>query len=415
VKGIGRYLVRYVPDRAEEVRAALEGIGAPPIAEVLDYYTVELPEEFVPRARALEHVVEIRPERVLSIMGMPVDKKLARFVELASNPLTFPEALRFSIEADAERERWPTSESRRVLGADEAEAEGYTGEGIKVAVLDTGVDPTIPQCLGVEGDSSQEGQPLPWDDNGHGCHVLTTACGGEMPTPWGAVKGVAPGATVRAFKCLGYGVGTGTETGVMRAMMDAIRWGADVVNMSLGSPYSEESHETIPECRAIAMLSERGRGRTVFVLANGNDGPGERTVGVPANSPYAVSVGAIDRGGNVADFSSRGPTADGMTKPDVVAPGADILSSTATGSLIDLMQFMDGPRLASISGTSMASPHVAGLVALVKQLYRESGVEFTAGMFLDMMSRFGPVQPKSNAYGWGVPTWGMAKEYLKTL
>ena len=93
---IGRYLIRYVPDRAEEVRAALEGVGAPPVAEVLDYFTVELPEELVPRVRALEHVVEVRPERVLSIMGLPVDKKLARFVELASNPLTFPEAVSYT-------------------------------------------------------------------------------------------------------------------------------------------------------------------------------------------------------------------------------------------------------------------------------------------------------------------------------
>lgn len=408
-----RYLVRFDPAYKEQVRGGLGALGVAPVAQVFDYFTIDVPEELVPEIRAIPHVVEVRlevEERIMQYIPIPVEKKLAKFLELASNPLTLPHAILYSIQADTGKVHWPTSESRKVLGADEAEAEGYTGEGIKVAVLDTGIDPTLPQLLGAEGESSQEGQPLWWDENGHGSHVATTIGGEEQPTPWGTILGVAPDCEIRNFKCLGYGAGAGSETGVMRAMMDAFRWGADILSASLGSPYSEEPADRIPKCRAIKMLTEQGM---INVWANGNDGPDERTVGVPACSPYAISVGAINKNGVIAEFSSRGPTQDNLIKPDVVAPGVDILSSTATASLIDNMQFMDGPRLACISGTSMATPHISGFIALMKQFYRENGVELTTAMFKDMMARYG--QRKNNDYGWGMPTWLVAKRYLEEM
>lgn len=408
-----RYLVRFRPDYKERVRDILDLLDIVPVARVFDYLTLEIPQEIIPEVKKIPGVVEVRLEKMLLIMRrlpIPIDKKLARFMELAQNPLTLLEAIRFSIEADIGKNYWPTAESRRVLGADEAEAEGYTGEGIKIAVLDTGIDPTLPQLLGAEGESSQEGQPLWWDENGHGSHVATTIGGKLQPTPWGAILGVAPDCEIRNFKCLGYGVGAGSETGVMRAMMDAFRWGADILSASLGSSYSEEPADRIPECRAIKMLTDQG---IINIWANGNDGPDERTVGVPACSPYAISVGAIDKQGVIANFSSRGPTQDNFIKPDVVAPGVDILSSTATASIIDNMQFMDGPRLACISGTSMATPHCAGMVALIKQLYREEGIELTTNMIKDAMDRYG--QPKDNSYGWGLLTWNIAKRYLEEV
>ena len=411
-----RYLVRFKPDYSKRVKAELERVGITPIEMVFDYYILEMPEELVPEVRRIEGVVEVRPEvekRIMQYFPIPVEKKLARFLELARNPLTLPSAFAYALSADAGKVRWPTSESRKMLGADEAEAEGYTGHGIKVAVIDTGFDSTILQNLGLTGRSSVEGQPLSWDENGHGTHCATTVAGGVFPTPWGELKGVAPDAELFISKCLGYGMGAGTETSVMRAMMDAFEVGCDIISMSLGSAYAKESHKTIPECRAIAALSKLGEGKMIFCVANGNDGPDERTVGVPGNSPYALSVGAIDREGRIADFSSRGPTYDGIVKPDVVAPGVDILSSTATASMIDVMQAMDGPRLACISGTSMATPHVAGLVALIKQLYRDNGMELTTNMIKDILETYG--EPKTNERGHGLLTWSMAKKYLEEL
>lgn len=407
---MARYLIRVRPELREDVKGKLPA-GASVVEQVFDYITVELPEELVPQVRRILGVVEVRPEVEKRIaQRWPVEKKLAKFMEFAQNPLTLLQAIAFSLEADAEKVRWPTEESRKVLGADRAEYEGYTGKGIKIGVIDTGIDPTCGQTPGLTGVSTVEGQPLFIDENGHGTHCATTVAGGSFPTPWGALKGVAPDAELFISKCLGYGMGAGTETSVLRSMMDCFQAGCDIISMSLGSSYTEESAERIPECRAIKMLTDQG---VIVVVANGNDGPDPRTVGVPANSPFALSVGAIDIEGKIADFSSRGPTYDDVIKPDVVAPGVDILSSTATASMIDNMQFMDGPRLACISGTSMATPGCAGIVALIKQLYLEEGFNLTTNMIKDTMARYG--QPKTNDYGWGLLTWQIARKYLEEV
>jgi subtilisin family serine protease len=196
---------------------------------------------------------------------------------------------------------------------------------------------------------------------------------------------------------------------VLRAMMDAFEWGADVISMSLGSPYDTESPSTIPECRAIRLLTGAG---IIVCVANGNDGDEVRTVGVPACEPSALSVGAVDMRGELAYFSSRGPTQEDGIKPDVVGPGVNITSSS-TG-LIALMQAgRDFVGTASISGTSMACPFIAGFVVLVKQLYRSNGVELTTSMFKDMMSKYG--RKKDNLYGWGMPHWDYAKSYLASI
>jgi len=394
------------PARTEEVKSALRGVGVSIITQTFDYITIDIPEELVPKVRAILGVVAVTPERTVRISVMPVFQKLQKFMELARNPLTLPLAISFSLEVDRGKIRLPTSESRKMLGADKAENEGYTGKGVKVAVLDTGIDtPFCPQLpLTFFGKSSVDGMPWENDENGHGTHCATTIAGSAFPTPWGTLKGVAPDVEIGFFKVLGYGMGAGTETSVLRGMMDAFEWGADIISMSLGSPYSEEPTDKIPECRAVKMLTDQG---IIVVVANGNDGPNPRTVGVPACSPYALSVGAIDRDGNLADFSSRGPTQEDLIKPDCLAPGVDILSSTC--GIIATMQFMDGFKLGAISGTSMATPHISGLVALIKQLYRENEVELTTSMLKDILKTYG--QPKDSERGWGLLTWDMAKRY----
>jgi subtilisin family serine protease len=134
---------------------------------------------------------------------------------------------------------------------------------------------------------------------------------------------------------------------------------------------------------------------------------------VPANEPSALSVGAIDKQGKIAEFSSRGPTAQGLIKPDVVAPGVSTTSSS-TG-LIALMQMgRDFPGTASISGTSMATPHTAGLCALALQYARSKGKNLTTDHIKEAMDLWGdyPGGAKNSDYGWGLISYPLLKRYV---
>lgn len=438
-----RYLIQVEPAKIDNVLAGLSAIGITPVSTVFDYLIIDVPPEVVPKIRAIRGVIDVRPERKVTTLGLvdllpllpfqgppiprflisqmkaelppgpiPIEKKLARFIELAKNPLTLPQALAFAAAADAEIERWPTGESRMVVGADVAEAEGITGKGIKVAVIDTGAVPTAQgHYLDLQSKSSVEGMPIPWDENGHGSWCASCISGSAFPTPFGLLKGIAPDCEVLVVKCLGYLLGAGTESSVMRAMMDAFEWGADIISASLGSAYSEEPPEAIPECRAIRMLTNAG---VINVWANGNDGDAPNTVGVPANEPSALSVGAIDKRGVIASFSSRGPTAQGLIKPDVCAPGVNTTSSS-TG-LIAAMQLLAGdfPGTATISGTSMATPHVAGLCALALQYARAKGKKLTTDYIKEAMDLYGdyPSGAKNNDYGCGLINYQILRRYI---
>jgi len=402
-----RYLVRCESDRREEVKGELPA-GVKVRRQYFDYIEVEAPEALVPRIRKIPGVISVRKARKKKIMypPMPVEKKLTEF--LSRDPLS---ALSFSAE-EKKPDRLTTTETRRYIGANKAGEIGVTGKGIKVAVLDTGLDRLCTQLPPIPSQntySAVDGQPLADDENGHGTWCATCIGGRKIPTPFGSIMGMAPGAQIYHIKVLGRGAGSGSEADVMEGLMEAFRWGADIISMSLGSPYTKTPPEELPECRAIRMLTGEG---IVCCVANGNSGPDSRTVGVPACEPTAFSVGAIDsRTGEVADFSSRGPTQIGDVKPDIIEPGVSILSSTV--GLIDAMEFRDLSKLGSISGTSMATPHASGLVALIKQLYRENDIELTTDMLKDMVKKYGG--SKDNTRGWGLLTFEMAERYLEEV
>ena len=247
------------------------------------------------------------------------------------------------------------------IHAPQAWAAGYNGAGATVAVLDTGYDPTHPDLKGrVVASANFTTDETVTDRNGHGTHVASTV-GGTGAASGGKRKGVAPGADLMIGKVLADG-GYGEDSWVLAGMTWAVDHGADVVSMSLGG--GEPDDGTNPLSRAVNELSASSD--TLFVIAAGNAGTaGASTIAAPGSADAALTVGAVDVHDTLAPFSSRGPRLrDGALKPEVVAPGVDVTAARAAGT--ELGPVVD-ELYTTISGTSMATPHVAGVAAMLKQ------------------------------------------------
>ncbi|GHK00671.1 hypothetical protein SY2F82_24680 [Streptomyces sp. Y2F8-2] len=248
------------------------------------------------------------------------------------------------------------------IGAPTAWAAGYTGKGVKVAVLDTGVYADHPDLKGqvIEAENFSTSATTA-DKVGHGTHVASIVAGTGAKSH-GKYKGVAPGAKILSGKVLDDD-GYGDDSGILAGMEWAAQQGADIVNLSLGGA---DTPDIDPLEAEVNKLSEQ-KG-VLFAIAAGNEGEsGERTIGSPGSATDALTVGAVDDKDRLADFSSRGPGLDGAIKPDVTAPGVDITAAAAPGSLIDEEVGENPAGYLTISGTSMATPHVAGAAALLKQ------------------------------------------------
>ncbi|WP_328967982.1 S8 family serine peptidase [Streptomyces sp. NBC_00239] len=245
--------------------------------------------------------------------------------------------------------------STKQVNATAAWAAGYDGKGTKVAVLDTGSDLGHPDLKGrIAAAENFTDSDTAEDRQGHGTHTISTV-GGSGAASGGAKKGVAPGAQLLSGKVLN-DYGYGQDSWIIAGMEWAVAQHADVVSMSLGNP--SETDCTDPMSAAAEKLAS-GSG-TLFVIAAGNSGPGLRTVSSPGCAPSVLTVGAVDRDDSTASFSSRGPAGLAHTlKPEIAAPGVGISAAAAGGRGVYAYQ--------SMSGTSMAAPHVAGAAAVVKQ------------------------------------------------
>ncbi|KAA2254657.1 S8 family peptidase [Solihabitans fulvus] len=243
------------------------------------------------------------------------------------------------------------------VGAPAAWQAGYDGTGVTVGVLDTGIDATHPDLAGkvvAAQDFTDEGTMA--DGVGHGTHVASILAGTGTGSA-GRYKGVAPGARLvvgRVLDSSGYGLDSWVIAG-----MEWIAPQVPVVSMSLGEDSPTGGG---PVTDAVNDLTAKTG--TLFVVAAGNSGPAV-SIASPADADGALAVGAVDKKDQFAPFSSRGPRfGDGAVKPNISAPGVNIVAARAAGtSMGDPVNDL----YTSASGTSMATPHVAGAAAILAE------------------------------------------------
>lgn len=230
------------------------------------------------------------------------------------------------------------------------------GENIGIAVLDTGISkhPDLNGQIAAFYDAIA-GESLPYDDSGHGTHVSGILAGKRM--------GMAPGAHLVVAKVLDK-----KGAGKVRHMLSAMEWIIQnkekyqirIINISAGMTAKSDEEDARLLLRGVEMLWDAG---FVVVTAAGNKGPGSGTVTTPGISPKVITVGAVPGFGGRRQYSGWGPTKACVCKPDVLAPGTNVLSCNAF--------YGRGrqPRYVRKSGTSMATPVVSGVLAILLSRY----------------------------------------------
>jgi len=232
------------------------------------------------------------------------------------------------------------------------------GEGVKVAVLDTGVDTTHPDLIQniKDGINLTSGNPKDFEDRqGHGTHVagIIAGCDNDI-----GVIGIAPNADLYVAKILGDN-GEGSIDAIIQGIAYAVHNKVDIISMSLGCEVDPGPNLH----RAIKYAYDQG---IIIVAATGNEAHG---IDWPAVYDEVISVGAISKDKALAGFSNYG------TQVDVVAPGVDILSTYPVGGY------------ATLSGTSMATPIVSGVLALYVSYCKKRGIPVSPQGIMEMLSR----------------------------
>ena len=277
----------------------------------------------------------------------------ANVTEVFENfPVKLPKVIAQSLASGAAGDRW----YQAAVGAPTAWAAGFKGSGVRIGTLDTGINANHPELAGrvaAFAEFDEAGNRVnsqPHDTGDHGTHTAALLVG--------KTTGIAPDAKVLSALVLPDSAGTFAQVVAgMQWVLDpdnnaATDDGAQIVSMSLGLPgqYQEFIRPTENMIKAGVLP----------VFAAGNFGPDAGSVGSPGNIPDAVTVGAVDQSNNVPSFSSRGPVTWGspfngtFDKPDLVAPGVNITSAFANGGY------------GSLTGTSQATPIVAGVAAVLK-------------------------------------------------
>lgn len=306
--------------------------------------------EHVAKAKAIESArLPETPTTVLTVLPA---------VALSASP---PEIEALSQEPDVDT-IWPDlrvhaclDKSVPLIRAPDVWREGWTGAGVRIAILDTGIDPQHPDFVGrIAATADFTGEGIT-DASGHGTHVAGIASGNGAGGR-GRYTGVAPSSELYIGKVLD-SYGAAYMSDVMAGIDWAVTHRVHIINLSLsGAPPGDGSDALSEMCD---LMVERG---FVICAAAGNSGPGPGTIGPPGCARQVITVGASTDDDTLLEASSRGPTADGRVKPDVVFPGAGIISSRAADTCLGNAL---NSEYTEASGTSMATPHASGVAALL--------------------------------------------------
>ncbi len=342
----GRHFLIHKETKGDKagIKRVLESKWGFTVAETLDFKTRGINEQEIEGADAL-----IYNELGITLLGSEGDP-IPLLRSLDNEYFIAPEKVVYLLE-DQPTSTWGI----RTTGADRSP---FTGLGVRLAVLDTGFDETHPDFLEREITTcSFVPEETAQDRHGHGTHCIGVAGGATDED--GQRYGVASGASLFAGKVLSDG-GSGAQSWVLNGITWAAKNSCQVISMSLGSPVQPGEIYDIAYERAARFALSKG---ALLVAAAGNDSDRSLQrfcpVSSPADCPSILAVGGIDEGLNVANFSNRAVNPSGLV--DFVAPGVGIHSAWVMPS-----------RYRTLSGTSMATPHVAGIIALLWEKYPEA-------------------------------------------
>src|SRR5581483_879004 len=343
-----------------------------PFVVLVDYASVPGPRELAAiGALGVEVTSSYHDFPVLAVRALPAQlpalRALPGVVMIEKNDVIYP-LLKDSVPLIGAPQAWSTY--------------GATGKGITIAVIDDGAfeqHPALSASLDGHFDSSTPSQttstPLSGiiapaaNTEGHGTHVAGIIVSNGANSDGGVYKGVAPDAkfaNVKVFSTANQTTSDFVMGGLQWALDNAKAHNIRIASMSLGGSPSD-GNDAIS--RAVNIAVEKGM---IVVAAAGNAGPGKSTITAPGAAANAITVGAVDKQKKLAPYSSRGPTmgASPRLKPDIMAPGSDITSTAppAGGASDVLRSKTDGLFYKTLSGTSMAAPHVSGVVAMMLQV-----------------------------------------------
>jgi serine protease AprX len=332
--------------------------------DIINAVVAEVPEDQLADLSRAAGVLSVTPDRTVKMVGDTLSPAVA-----GNDKVTF--------------------EYAKVVGADQVWANGNLGQGITVATLDTGIDPSFLSLRAIRGiwqdrylayydaigNKTYESSRLlrsPRDPNGHGTHVAGII--GNSDKESGHYVGIAPAVNFVSVRVLDP-TGMGTYADVLRGLNWVVqnkdRYNIRVLNMSMYAtpvaPYWIDPYN-------LAVMAAWKAG-IVVVASAGNDGPLPLSVGVPGNTPYIVTVGSFTDNFTPSDFSddyippfsAAGPTLDAFVKPDVIAPGAHVSSLMRHNSYL-AEQYPENQirgQYFKMSGTSMSAAVVSGIVALM--------------------------------------------------
>lgn len=258
--------------------------------------------------------------------------------------------------------------ARNTVNANIAKKYGYTGKNIGIAILDTGIFPAkdflIPTNRIVAFKDFINNKKEAYDDNGHGTHVSGIASGNGTNSD-GMYEGIAPESNIIGVKVLneaGKGNISDVLAGIQWVIDNREKYNIKIINLSIGT---DNTSTKDPLVKAVEKAWELG---IVVTIAAGNNGPKNGTVTSPAISKKVITIGSSDDtkktnifGNTLVNFSSRGPTLECVIKPDVLAPGVNIMSCMNSD--------INNTNYVSLSGTSMSTPIVTGSIALLLEKY----------------------------------------------